>query len=162
MVTADILLYKNGETGPSGESGLFLYAAPLSAQFKVSVTSGIPTAFHWDFGDGGISDVREPYHTFSSYGRHRIVLTTTDSVGTDIFIFDLILGKLDFYADVVRGLSPLTVRFEDQSVAPLGCHFTGAVWNFGDGLTGMAPSISHVYTENGKYNVSLSALFTDV
>ena len=161
MITADVLLYRQGETGPSGESGFHLDIIPLAVQFKVNISSGTPIAFHWDFGDGGSSDIREPLHTYNTYGSHRVVLKATDSTGDYFFYFDLVLGKIDFTATPVRGLKPLTVNFVMQSISPTGCHFTGMVWGFGDGSTGMVSDPTHIYPENGKYNVSIDALFTN-
>jgi PKD repeat protein len=163
MVTADIQLYKQGETGQCGVSGVFMYIVPVSVQFSVDVSSGNPTAFHWDFGDGSTSDIREPLHTYSSYGIYRVVLTVSDSSGSYVSPFyELRFGKLDFSADTVRSTAPLVVHFTEQSVAPSGCHFTGAIWDFGDGFTGMVGDPTHVYPLVGKYTVSLRAYLSDV
>jgi PKD repeat protein len=163
MVTANIELYKQGDTDQSGVSGLFLDIIPTAVQFKVNVSSGDPTAFHWDFGDGYTSDYREPLHTYASYGTYRVVLTVTDSMGQYVSPFyELKLGRLDFLSDYVMGTSPLTVNFTNQSVAPDGCHFTGAVWDFGDGSTGMVANPTHTYTSPDKYSVSLRAFLSDV
>jgi len=163
MVTADIQLYKQGETGQCGVSGVFLYIIPVSVQFSVSVYSGDPIAFHWDFGDGSTSTIREPLHTYVSYGIYRVVLTVFDSSGSYVSPFyELRLGKLDFSADTVKSTTPLVAHFTEQSVAPSGCYFTGAVWDFGDGFTGMAEDPTHVYSLVGKYSVSLSAYLSDV
>jgi len=163
MVSANIELYKQGETGQSGVSGVFLYITPITVQFRVDVVSGDPTAFLWDFGDGTTSDLREPEHTYTSHGIHRVVLTVSDSDGTYVSPFFVVkLGKLDFLADPVRGPGTFLVNFSDQSVAPSGCHFTGAVWDFGDGYTGMVANPTHTYTTVGKYSVSVSAFISDM
>ena len=38
--------------------------------------------FHWDFGDGDTSDLREPQHSFPAVGTYNVCLTVTDSAGT--------------------------------------------------------------------------------
>jgi PKD repeat protein len=163
MVYANIELYKQGETGQSGATGVFLYITPITVQFKVGVVSGDPTGFLWDFGDGTTSSLREPEHTYTSYGLHRVVLTVSDVDGSYVSpFFVLKLGKLDFSADPVRGFGTLLVNFVNQSVAPTGCHFTGAVWDFGDGYTGMVANPMHTYSTVDKYSVSLSAFLSDV
>jgi len=163
MVSADIELYKQGESGQSGVTGVFLGVTPAAVQFKVNVTSGDPTAFHWDFGDGTTSDFREPTHTYAFYGTYRVELTVSDAIGQYVSpFFVLRLGKLDFLADYVMGIKPLTVHFTNQNVAPSGCCFTGAIWDFGDGSTGMVDNPTHVYSENGKYSVRIDAVITNV
>jgi PKD repeat protein len=159
MISAYVELYKQGETGPSGESGLFSDVTPITVQFKAVVTGGSPTVYHWDFGDGETADIQEPLHTYSSYGSHRVVLTTTDEFGEYVSPFYVVvLGKLDFSADVVRGQAPLTVRLTENSVAPSGFVFSDKIWNFGDGSTGIVSDpTTHVYTEHGKYSITLSA-----
>ena len=163
MVTAEIDLYKYGETGPSGESGTFLWTAPIKVQFRARVTSGAPVSFLWDFGDGASASTdRSPIHTYNYYGTYRVVLTVTDPYGTYVEpFFNVVLGKLDFTSSAVEGTSPLTVNFQDTSVAPAGCYFTGHAWDFGDlaGATGISDP-THVYTHNGVYSVSINAYLT--
>ena len=162
MITGDVEIYKEGETGPSGESGLYLYVIPLAVQFKLAVSSGVPVSFLWDFGDGETSVLQEPVHTYSNSGTYRVVLTVFDSDGQYVMpFFYLKLGSLDFSADVVRGMSPLTVSFTNSFVTPTGCSFTGAIWDFGDGTTGMVEDPTHVYSENGKYTIKIDAFLKD-
>jgi PKD repeat protein len=163
MITADIEIYKQGETTPSGESGLFLDVIPITLQFRANVISGTPTSYYWDFGDGTTSAIREPDHTYTTYGSHRVVLTTTDYSGTYVSsFFEIKLGKLDFSATPVSGQPPLSVSFFDHSVAPAGCHYTGAMWNYGDGTTGMIGNTLHNYVTTGKYSVSINAILSNV
>jgi PKD repeat protein len=157
MTTGTIEAYKNDVLAASP-----IYdVVPLTIQFKGIIISGTPTEVHWDFGDGTTSDILEPLHTFDSYGNHRVVMTLTDSGGTTTAPFFLvILGKLDFTADQVSGQRPLTVQFADASVAPEGCFFTGMIWDFGDGTTGMVQDPLHVYVEDDQYNVTLRSMLS--
>jgi len=159
MVNASVFYYR--ENGSEGMTGSLLEVVPVTLQFKVNITSGTPLSYLWDFGDGTTSAIKEPLHTFYSHGNHRIILSITDA--TDVSLptpLEFHLGKIDFSAGNVRGLKPLSVDFTNTSVAPEGCHFTGWVWNFGDGATGAANAPTHVYTENGKYNVKLDAVLS--
>lgn len=157
MVTGTITAYKDDVLVTSP-----LYdVVPLSIQFKGIIASGIPTAVHWDFGDGTTSDILEPLHTFDSYGNHRVVMTLTDSGGDTVTPFFLVvLGKLDFTADQVSGQKPLVVQFTNASVIPQGCFFTGMVWDYGDGTTGMAQDPMHIYTDDDQYNVTLRSILS--
>ena len=54
--------------------------APLEVQFTDSST-GSPTSFAWDFGDGGTSSERNPRHTFQEAGRYTVTLTVRTAAG---------------------------------------------------------------------------------
>jgi PKD repeat protein len=162
MVSANIELYKSGETGQSGESGLYMDVVPVTFQFKIAVISGTPTSFLWDFGDGSTSNIREPTHTYDFYGHYPVVLTVSDGLDTDTTMFDIYLGKLDFEGTPIKGLKPLTVQFRNKSVSPIGASFTGYQWEFGDGVTGMINDPTHVYPNVGKYTVKLNAVLTNI
>jgi len=47
--------------------------APLEVRFS-DLSTGSPTAWQWDFGDGGTSSERNPTHTFTVAGTHRVIL----------------------------------------------------------------------------------------
>ena len=54
--------------------------APLDVQFTGSVTGGTsPYSYHWAFGDGGSSTVKNPSHTYSQPGTYTATFTITDS-----------------------------------------------------------------------------------
>ena len=46
-------------------------------------TNGPPTAWFWDFGDGGTSSLQNPTHTYATLGSYTVCLATTDNCGTD-------------------------------------------------------------------------------
>ncbi|WP_321508716.1 PKD domain-containing protein [uncultured Methanoregula sp.] len=48
--------------------------APLNVQFEVS-TSGSPTSWSWDFGDGGSSTERDPSYSYVIPGTYTVTLT---------------------------------------------------------------------------------------
>ena len=56
--------------------------APLTVQFTDS-SSGSPTAWSWDFGDGSPAETnRNPSHVYSSAGTFSVSLTATNSAGS--------------------------------------------------------------------------------
>ena len=67
-------------------------AFPPHAAFSVSVdgldasftdtSSGDPTGWDWDFGDGATSDLQNPVHTFAP-GKYRVRLTASNGDGSD-------------------------------------------------------------------------------
>lgn len=46
-------------------------------------TNGPPTAWAWDFGDGGTSNLQNPSHTYASLGSYTVCLVITDACGVD-------------------------------------------------------------------------------
>ncbi len=58
-----------------------------------------------------------------------------------------------FEADTNMGCAPLVVQFINNSI--LGVHY---LWNFGDGATSTLMNPSHIYTDTGKFTVTLKAI----
>ncbi|MGI6460283.1 MAG: PASTA domain-containing protein [Candidatus Hydrogenedentales bacterium] len=56
--------------------------APLNVQFADQST-GSPTAWYWDFGDGYTSTRQHPSHVYASPGSYSVSLTVTDASGSD-------------------------------------------------------------------------------
>jgi|LSQX01.2.fsa_nt_gb PKD repeat protein len=50
--------------------------APLEVQFT-DVSTGGPTSWSWDFGDGGTSNDQHPVHTYTTPGTYTVTLTVT-------------------------------------------------------------------------------------
>ena len=72
-------------------------AATLSADFTASsiniclgssltfsdISTGSPTSWAWDFGDGNSSTLQNPTHTYSNPGTYNVSLTVSDGTSTD-------------------------------------------------------------------------------
>ena len=56
--------------------------APLSVAFTDKST-GSPTSWKWNFGDGTSSTVKSPTHTYSSKGNYTVTLTATNAAGSN-------------------------------------------------------------------------------
>jgi len=56
--------------------------APLSVAFE-DLSSGGPTSWLWDFGDGSTSTLRNPVHVYTSAGSRDVRLTVSNSAGTN-------------------------------------------------------------------------------
>lgn len=97
--------------------------------------------------------------TFERPGTYRAVLyTIVDGRNFQSQPYDVIIYERDFVPDPkfeatpVSGTAPLTVRFTDTSPGtPTSWH-----WTFGDGATGTGQTVTHTYTEPGKYSITLS------
>ena len=56
--------------------------APLTVSFTDNST-GNPTSWNWDFGDGSTSTVQNPSHTYQNLGKYTVKLTVTYNYGSD-------------------------------------------------------------------------------
>lgn len=129
--------------------------APLSVAFT-DTSTGIITAWAWDFGDGTGSTGQNPAHTYWTAGVYTVTLTTSNDYGTwsctknqYITVASNLVSK--FSADPASGKAPLSVRFTDRSLG----NPTSWNWNFGDGTRSAEQHPSHTFTTSGVYTVNL-------
>ncbi len=138
--------------------------APVSTTF-IDRSTGVPTSWLWDFGDGSTSTAARPVHAYIAAGTYSVTLTVTNDQGSaSTTQTDLVtvaenppLLNAKFTADQTAGGAPLPVQFTDQSVG-------GATAGPGTSATGPRPprrAPSHTYTTNGKYTVKLTVTSPD-
>ena len=131
--------------------------APLPVQFT-DQSSGVITAWSWDFGDTGASDEASPAHMYASPGLYTVTLTVTGPGGSDqrtrTNYIEVIspVPSADFSGNPTNGDQPLLVDFSDLSTGDI----TSWQWDFGDGWTNSAQSPSHTYDYAGVYTVTLT------
>ncbi len=65
-------------------------AAPLTVHFT-DTSGGNPTAWHWDFGDGSSSTLRNPVYTYNTPGTYTVTLTVTDGAQSDTMSGDVVV-----------------------------------------------------------------------
>jgi PKD repeat protein len=56
--------------------------APLQVQFT-DTSSGSPSSWLWDFGDGATSNLQHPSHTYTSGGLYSVSLTAANVIGSN-------------------------------------------------------------------------------
>ncbi len=138
-------------------------SAPLTVTFA-DLSTGNPTAWAWNFGDGTGSTVRNPpAKLYANPGTYAVSLTVTAAGGQDTEVKagyitvgtpNPVAPVANFAANVTSGVSPLAVTFTDASTGQV----TGWLWDFGDG-TGSNVRNPPVKTYNapGSYTVTLTA-----
>ncbi|AKJ38402.1 PKD domain-containing protein [Methanosarcina barkeri] len=135
--------------------------SPLTVQFT-DTSTGTPTNWTWDFGDGKTSTEQNPTHIYKSEGNYTVKLTVSNSLGSDseekigyITVGSAVLApEANFNSNVTSGNAPLTVQFKDESTNTP----TSWEWNFGDGKTSTEQNPSHTYETVGTYTVNLTAM----
>ncbi len=140
-------------------------ASPLSgcAPLVVSFTdqsTGSPTQWKWDLGNGTISFIQNPSVTYFNPGQYTIKLVIHNAASDSNvivktqYITVYAAPAVAFTGTPLSGCFPLPVNFTDQSTPGNGS-ITQWQWDFGDGASSSIPSPSHTYTAAGNYNVTL-------
>jgi len=131
---------------------------PFEAIFQ-DVSSGNPTKFSWDFGDGGSSDLKDPTHTYEKPGNYSVTLAVSNDDGKDsikqkdiISVRPRIIPKAGFSVNANTGKVPFEAIFKDVSSG----NPTKFFWDFGDGGSSDLKDPTHTYEKPGEYSVTLT------
>lgn len=135
---------------------------PLTVVFT-DQSSGVPTSYTWDFGDGTFSHDANPTHVYSRSGTYTVTLTSANNYGSNTITktnYINISKKTKsipvvarFSANVTTGKKPLIVNFIDESTGLP----TERTWKFGDGKVSREANPVHTYNQIGTYTVSLTS-----
>jgi len=139
-------------------------ANPTSGCIPVTVSftdqsTGTPTTWSWDFGDGGSSNEQNPSHTYVAANTYTVTLTVEDGVAQDAETKTALITVLTpvtaaFGSDETSGCGPLSVNFSDLSS---GDGVNSWAWDFGDGNSSTEQNPNHTYQNAGTYAVVLTA-----
>ena len=124
-------------------------------------STGTPTQWKWDFGDGNTLTVQNPEHIYAAAGTYTVKLSVQNNDGSTNIISKSITVrepssnqlKAAFDATPTSGIAPLTVKFTDRST-----NAASIKWDFGDkcGSSTMS-NPSYTYRTAGTYTVTLTA-----
>lgn len=131
--------------------------APLLVNFT-DLSTGNPTSWRWDLGNGTISFLKNPAVTYFAPGKYNVKLTVTNANGTHEIVkseYITVYGVpvVNFNANPLTGCFPLPVQFADQSNPGSGT-ISKWEWDFGDGNLSSLQNPSHTYLGAGNFNVS--------
>lgn len=112
----------------------------------------------WSFGDGDTSLLYNPVHAWQNAGTFTVVLTGISAengcpASFSVPVNVLELPKIAFMPDKLDGCTPLTVQFTNQSQ---GADYFE--WDFGDGNTKTGTNVSHTFTIDSQYIVTLTGV----
>lgn len=138
---------------------------PLTASFNPGVKvegSPVDLVYHWDFGDGEISNEIKPKHVYKKAGEYLVQLVVNDrlhpgnlaSASLPISVLPPEM-KVKAHSSVTKGIVPCTVNFNAQvGVTGSPCEPL-YIWNFGDGTTSFEQNPTHTFRREGVQTVSL-------
>lgn len=141
-----------------GSKATFSFTGITQSDFNFTDLSiGNSIKRQWDFGDGELSNLSAPEHSFSKEGFYDICLTVLDQLN----------GCQDKKCELVKIGNPkcdARYTFTNNLMNKDLWNFnllntslnTAYFWNFGDGSVSTAKSPSHSFTKEGFYNVSLA------
>jgi PKD repeat protein len=147
---------------PEGPTAAFAWSPQYPATGKpVSFTdqsSGDPTQWEWNFGDGSaVSSLRNATHMFAGVGDYTVTLTVRNIGGSSAKSSHLTVG--DPPSAVSFGLDTPSPRAGTQ--VRLSGSATGAVdtwlWDFGDRTTSVGNPVDHTFTQAGEVIVVVTA-----
>lgn len=147
-------------------NGITIGATP-SASFSANVTgenvdftntSSGGNTYSWDFGDGEISNLETPNHSYDMVGTYTVSLTVMNDCGSETITQDVVITAIQptasFSASEEEGCSPFVVEFTDLSA---GAPDTWE-WEFegGDPATSSDQNPTVTYNSAGEFSVTLT------
>jgi PKD repeat protein len=119
-----------------------------------------PYSYRWFFPDGSSSTSSNPTYTIGSTGTYGILLTVTDSTGC--------MDTSYLAVQDTANINPCTAFVYDSLFSNGTLHWYYASgffsssatlnWDFGDNTFATGNSVSHNYTSNGRYTVTLTVI----
>lgn len=116
--------------------------------------------WEWDFGDGTISILQNPTHSYPANGTYVVTLTVWDEhdandTATVIIVIDNFAPEVGFSFLPDEPKISETITFVDESSDPDGS-VVAWQWDFGDGTTSTDQNPTHSYSGDGTYIVRLT------
>lgn len=124
---------------------------PLTVDFTDFSTGG--NVVSYDFGDGNVSNLLNPSHTFTDPGIYDIAQFVNNGCSFDttfaqIEVFEA--PEADFVANVAGACAGTSVEFTN-----LSDNVNNVNWDFGDGNTSNVTNPSHVFQTAGTFDVTI-------
>ncbi len=129
----------------------------LNQIFNFTSTAPSANSWLWNFGDGTISTLSNPQHSYNNAGIYSVSLITSNGGGcVDSLIKNNYISISDnqipsFTASTTSECTLLPISFTNTSDDTKSC-----LWDFGDSGTSTLQNPSHIYKNSGNYNISLT------
>ena len=153
--TANAGLDQNGNEGDS-----FTFDGSGSSDPDGSIVS-----YDWDFGDGSTGTGITTVHVYADNGIYIVTLIVTDNIGATAT--DAAIISVSNVAPVANANGPYSgnegslVTFSGSVTDPGTKDTHTFAWDFGDSSTGTGKTITHVFSDNGLYTITLTVTDKD-
>lgn len=124
---------------------------PLTVDFTDFSTGG--SVVSYDFGDGNVSNLLDPTHTFTEAGVYQIAQFVNNGCSFDTTFAQVEVfaaPQADFAANAVGVCAGSPVQFTNLSP-----DVNNVNWDFGDGNTSNVTNPQHVYSTSGTFDVTI-------
>lgn len=134
--------------------------SPLIIQFSdLSTGTNSSTTYLWTFGNGNVSNDKNPSAQYITPGTYTVTLKVTNGSTSDTetktaYITVQANPIANFSFTPSAGCAPLAVSFSDLSAAGSGS-LVEREWVFGDGTTSNVLNPTHTYSDVNTYSVTL-------
>ncbi len=132
--------------------------SPLAVNFFDN-SSGSPTSWLWDFGNGQTSTQQNPSASYINPGLYNVTLIASNATSSDTltrvqFVEVFQAPTANFVVGPSMGCTPLNVAFTNISI-PGSTPIATTIWDFGDNTGSLLYNPNKVYNQPGRYDVSL-------
>ena len=134
---------------------------PLVVSFQ-DLSTGNPSSWKWDLGNGVITTLQNPITTYFDPGTYTVKLVVKNSTGADSVIKTSYITvyappQAAFNVTPLQGCFPLNVCFYDKSVTGSG-PIADYLWDFGDGNISTEAQPCHTYINAGTFDITLKVM----
>lgn len=169
--TVSLTVQKGSQNSTMTKTNYIQVLVPLVADFTSDATlalpgqpiaftdlsTGLPTSWSWNFGNGTTSNLKNPVISYANPGIYNVSLTVTtahqqNSITKNAFITILPVLIADFATDTTLVVAGNPVSFTDLSAGSP----TSWSWNFGNGQTSSLQNPTHTFSQAGFYTISLT------
>jgi gliding motility-associated-like protein len=123
-----------------------------------TISGGSLSSYHWDFGDGKTSTLKDPYHLYSVEGTYKLTLIIFSDKGCS----DTAHDSITIYPMPKASFSSANICPYDSMIFANNSSISSGTmtyeWDFGDGDSSLSASPKHKYATDGKYRVRLIAI----
>jgi len=121
-------------------------------------TTGSPTKWEWDLGNGSKSNLKSPSAIYFTPGTYTVTLTASNVSGSStksatVTVYEN--PKPKFTTDKQEGCAPVQVRFSDKSEAGNNSVNAKWMWDFGNRVQSTQQNPTNKYTTPGIFTVVL-------
>lgn len=142
----------------------FVVGREISFEVRAIDPDGGEVDLRWEFGDGDFAEGAIVSHAYEAEGPYTVRLVATDDEGTTTEVtFTVRVANLPPEVTVVdpdpdsEFVVDREIPFEVRAIDPDGGEVT-VQWNFDDGTTATGPLVSHTFTEQGTYEVTVTVI----
>ena len=131
-------------------------SSPVAGQvvYFTDTSTGSPTSWQWNLGDGETSATRNPSHAYTTAASYTVTLTVANSSSSKstsqtLTVLSAFAASFTYSPSSPAANQP--VQFTDTSTGSP----TSWQWNFGDSATSSVRNPSHTYAAAGQFWVNL-------